>query len=465
MFLPTLHTDHNTANTLRSVNFNYRVYQLAPYALIPGFIGHQTERSFANGTLAWTDLNVRDFDVLGLPYTLLSTVASGGLNLVHAMVPARDPAEYSLLPAGLLAFWREWLDWPTQHRAELDGAFPLHPPTPDAWDGWVTMEPSGLYGHLFLFNPNMPAVVASLVMDDALLLREAAAGAQGLWLLSEVWPRPAALRPFRWGERVNLTLDGDSAAVYEVRWVEWGELEVTAPLLVGVAAEAEVVSGDTLRIAGAVGEAGTTSLPITAWFPSAEAAAAVSAVVINGVGVAFNTAGNVVQVDRPLTFPGLHLPRSAQLGRVPDGFAGGNYSAVLRVSGELLEQLEARRVGYPIEWTAEELGVGWLAPHRLLVFVAVVGAQDAWEVTAMLDGAQVVVTKAYSSRHAVSSCFLGWFVDLTGAGVQAGVQYGLEVVLPKLGGAEFKGVFVQNIEPIIVQPTVQAAVEWVAVDE
>ena len=213
MLLPTLHTDHNTANTVRSVNYNYRVYQLAPYAVIPGFINHQTERSFPNGTMAWSDLNVRDFDVMGFPYSLLSSVASAGLSLVNTLLPARDVSEFALFPASMVQFWKEWLDWPTLHMVELNAAIPIRPPGMDQVDGWVTMEPSGWFGHLFLFNPNYPATNLTLVMTDALLLQPPPLGVMGAWLLSEVYPRPAALSTFQWGDTLNLTLDGQRHSV------------------------------------------------------------------------------------------------------------------------------------------------------------------------------------------------------------------------------------------------------------
>ena len=210
-----------------------------------------------------------------------------------------------------------------------------------------------------------------------------------------------------------------------------------------------------LKLSGATGEAGTTSAPISAFFPSSAAAAAIHEVVINGASVAFHVVDNAVVVNQPLSFPGLRLPRAAQVGRVPAGFVGGNYSTVLRVSEQLLDQLAMRRAMYPVQWTAEELGVGWLAPHRLLLFLSIVSPQDAWNVTADMDGKDVGVTKAYTSRHPVASCFQGWFLDLTELGVQPNVDYRLNILLPKLAVSQFKGLFLENIEPILVQAVVE----------
>jgi hypothetical protein len=41
---------------------------------------------------------VQDFDLLGYKYSLLSTVGTAGQNLVVTMIPARDPAEFSMFP-------------------------------------------------------------------------------------------------------------------------------------------------------------------------------------------------------------------------------------------------------------------------------------------------------------------------------------------------------------------------------
>ena len=86
-----------------------------------------------------------------------------------------------------------------------------------------------------------------------------------------------------------------------------------------------------------------------------------------------------------------------------------------------------RAASYPVEWTEDELGVGWLAPHRLLVFASIVAPQDEWNVTAAVDGVAVRVMRSYTSRHAVRSCFQGFFVDLSGVVVEAGQAYRMVV--------------------------------------
>ena len=44
----------------------------------------------------------RDFDLLGYRYSLLSSIATGGLNNVMCYLPARDAEEFAKLPAAEL---------------------------------------------------------------------------------------------------------------------------------------------------------------------------------------------------------------------------------------------------------------------------------------------------------------------------------------------------------------------------
>ncbi len=95
---------------------SYRQQQFQPMSRVPGFIFHQTERSDSKG-LSWTgkmklavhvslctDLYLRDFDFMGHEYSLLASIASAGLNNVFAMIPARDPGEFSDMPQSVIDF-------------------------------------------------------------------------------------------------------------------------------------------------------------------------------------------------------------------------------------------------------------------------------------------------------------------------------------------------------------------------
>ncbi|CAF1503649.1 unnamed protein product [Rotaria sp. Silwood1] len=106
---PSLHTDKISADFMRQGNVELRFEHFASMNCILGFIGHQTERYSSNGSLPWIDNNLRDFDLMGFSYSLLSNIATAGLNLIHTYIPARDLQEFYLLPENFLEFWSYWL--------------------------------------------------------------------------------------------------------------------------------------------------------------------------------------------------------------------------------------------------------------------------------------------------------------------------------------------------------------------
>jgi hypothetical protein len=120
------------------IRSRYAQNQLQPPARIPGFVFHQTERTDDNGTMPcagagsgarnhWLcyDMNVRDFDLLGYKYSLLSTVGTAGLNVVLTMIPARDVEEFKLLPQADVSFIRGWLQWTDSHLDFLRNTMPI----------------------------------------------------------------------------------------------------------------------------------------------------------------------------------------------------------------------------------------------------------------------------------------------------------------------------------------------------
>ena len=73
----------------------YSQTQFCPPSAMPGFAHHQTDRYYANGYYPRAgDFNLRDFDYFGAPYSLLSSLAVGGLNSVICDIPARDEQEF-----------------------------------------------------------------------------------------------------------------------------------------------------------------------------------------------------------------------------------------------------------------------------------------------------------------------------------------------------------------------------------
>jgi hypothetical protein len=70
-------------------------------------------------------MNTRDFDLLGYKYSLLSTVGTAGQNLVLTMIPARDMAEYTMLPQSDRDFISGWLAWTDTNLAYLRNTLPI----------------------------------------------------------------------------------------------------------------------------------------------------------------------------------------------------------------------------------------------------------------------------------------------------------------------------------------------------
>ena len=259
---PSTHTDHVSADTMRSVNYWYRNEVLIPSERVPGFAFHQTERGAPSAATTGVDLcgngegglagcYRRDFDLLGYKYSLLSEVATAGLNHVLCLLPARDPEEFELFPAEDVAFIQRWLNFSDDNMAALrrtvplpgmatvaggsvDGtaAFPVPPSCYGSADGAdisTSVYSEGpeaqlgqedadadAPGYIFLFNPGYLAKNASVLLDDRLSsyhpcqygrtrTGDASRGGGGggsrasyavdadvVWLVEEVYPIPKA---------------------------------------------------------------------------------------------------------------------------------------------------------------------------------------------------------------------------------------------------------------------------------
>ena len=174
--IANMHTDHVAADNTRRVNYIYAVEQLLPASRVPGFIFHQTERTDDNGTNACFgfeklcyDMNIRDFDLLGMKYSVISTIGTAGQNLVVTMIPARDPSEFELLPKDAVSFITDWIRWTDENLPYLANTFPIsNLPAPGyrAVDGTSAMLDDE--GYVFLFNPNMPAYSVNLTVDESM---------------------------------------------------------------------------------------------------------------------------------------------------------------------------------------------------------------------------------------------------------------------------------------------------------
>jgi hypothetical protein len=433
---PSLHTDKISADFMRRGNVELRLAHFASMDSIPGFIGHQTERSLADGSLPWYDNDIRDFDFMGFSYTLLSNIATAGLNLIHTMIPARDTEEFYLLPEDFIQFWARWLKWSDDHIEAIRNGIPFN----DEQD-WVLMQSNGLDGFLFLFNPTYQQVNRKITFDGK--LNKGRAPTSGYSIVKEIYPQERFLSyAADYGYTMEFVLDGQSVTVYQLMFIPISPEPVFhQPILFEISGEASVVNETILRIDGVYGEAGTeTQQAIVVILPNTNV---ISAVYLNGKEKKFEQGVQYVVLNDPLIFPGIYLPRSAEV-----------FNNTIIVSDLLLEQLQKRQLEYPIQWTEKELNdAPWLGPHRLLLFICIVNPNDQWNITAQINNNSVVVHKGYNTRdHIDKDRFMGFYIDLTSIVTQANVEYHVSLNLPQLNPGQYQGLFLENIERIFVQP-------------
>lgn len=341
------------------------------------------------------DLTIRDFDFYAGPYAVLSAIATGGLNLVVCDVAARDEGEFAAFPAAApdnttlsLDFYRRWFRWAEAQQEHLRAVkFLPQPPAPGAIDGTYAVVNGS--GFLFLFNPNPEAAAtpSGLLTASAASLDLTACAPGGAVTVGELWPAPApALLTVPCGANFSLAVEGRNARVLTL-----------APAAPGDAAAAAAES------------ARRAAPPL--FVHSAPVA-----------GMGYNAS-----------------------------FAGGPLVGAVRVPGAVLAQLAARAAAYPVAWTPDDAPIPWLNPARLIATVDVNRALPSTAViTATLDGAAVPVVPAWSCRTVRrESCFQGFFIDLTAAGVvEADRDYTLVVNLPQMKAGAFGGVHYDNVDTV-----------------
>eukprot|EP00035_Acanthoeca_spectabilis_P005281 m.111817 g.111817 ORF g.111817 m.111817 type:complete len:359 (-) comp12950_c0_seq1:2291-3367(-) len=200
--VPSLSTDGVLANNLRRVNYVYRNGQLMPNARIPGFMSHQSERSFDDGMgpaqQNYSDVHLRDFDIRGFRFSLLSSIGTAGLNNVLAMLPARDMAEFTAFPDSEVAWINRWLNFTDKNQdlfqnllsvATLDRGAAMNGGKPAVGfvDGTAAFDEDSGHGVVFLFNPGPRPVPTVLTLDESLGIKNSSSS--NAWQVSELYPR------------------------------------------------------------------------------------------------------------------------------------------------------------------------------------------------------------------------------------------------------------------------------------
>jgi hypothetical protein len=462
--IASLHCDHVAADNTRIINYRYAAEQLIPPSRIPGFIFHQTERSADNGTnpcfssskLCWDD-NIRDFDLLGYKYSLLSTIGTAGQNNVLTMIPARDPEEFALFPAEDTQFIHDWLAWTDANLDAVRNTVPiasLSSPGVGKVDGTSAMTAHD-EGFLFLFNPGFQPIAANITVDQDIGLSDAAVGAS--WDVVELYPTPGAPTVTSWthGEHTQVLVGGSGARVLQLKKKSQETAAAAGRRLAVKGLPGNVTVSSTT---GAVVLSGVTGASGRAFAVSVEAIGGAvrategiawpPAVEINGKRcqeVAVDPVTGDLKID-PVQFGGDEIHHNMPVAPgavVPLGSWGGGWlNTSFTVAQALKDQMAARTKSYPINWTAADAKASWLVPTRLLMFFFIVRPSDATPITLIIDGAQVELTKAYNSRGLQHSrCFLGFYYD--GSALTVG-SHTMAVNVP--ARTDFEGVFWENVE-------------------
>jgi hypothetical protein len=439
---PDLHFDRVSANRTRFVNYWYRNYQFAPTEVVPGYAGHQTERSRSvsvpNGKpgdseMMYTRFKPRDWDYLGYQYSFLSSIATGGWNNVVNMIPARDPEELRWFSAKDRAWIREWLEWTVKNRELLRHTRTIiDQPALGHVDGTSAIVDGR--GFLFLFNPNYKRMPAKLRLDATIGLNSGTHV-----VLREVYPQGGRLigKPgegvWSHGDEVELELDGTSATVIEISPAHVAE---RAEVFNIAGAQASLVSSE-LKITHVAGEPGTAQ-SVGVLLP---ASAHVTHLTINGEENTFTQKGSYVEAN--VKFDGTRFRQAEQVDLKPT--AGGVLTGEFVVPQRIFDEIEQRKKQWPIAWADEERESTWLVPGRLLLFVQLADGRDNADVTVRLDGEQLKLTPAYSSGRISPPCFVGFYADLSK--IAPDHSHRIEVRTKGIAPGQLQGVFFDNVTP------------------
>jgi hypothetical protein len=447
---PDLHFDRVSGDRTRFVNYWYRNYQFAPQEVIPGYMTHQTPRNInvasSSGNqreyseTVYTSYRARDWDYLGFKYSVLSSIATGGWNHVFDMIPGRDPEEFKHFSEEDKSWIRHWLDWSETYKEYLRNTRTiLDQPSMDHIDG--TSSILNDEGFLFLFNPNYKSLPARLRLDTSIGLK-----AGDDFLVRELYPDETMLigKPgtgaWNYGDEVELKLDGTSSTVFQI--IPLSKLPREILVFGSKAADARkpaqaTVENAVVHLVNVAGEPGTEqSIGVLL-----QDEIPLKAATVNGKPVEFTQKGRYVSAK--VRFAGTAFAHSQEITLKSD--SDGSLVGSFVIPDRILRQLARRREQWPIPWTKENYETTWLAPERLLLFVQFAEPDATTNVKMLLDGSPLVLKRGYASVRQHSASFVGFYADVSE--VKPDSPHTIQLFLPKLDSAHFKGVFFDNVEP------------------
>jgi hypothetical protein len=435
---PDLHFSRVSGDRQRWATWYYHMEQFTPWEMVPGYMTHQTPRGDAKGECVRDrPFHVRDWDLLGWRYSVISSIGTAPFNHAVNLIPARDETEFRSFGPADQAWLRGWMDWTDQHRNLLRHLRPiLGPPVLGRVDGTAAVVKDR--GVVFLFNPNYRALDAAFVLGDDLGPLE-----DGDYLLRELYPQAGRLigKPgtgvWRRGDEVRLRIKGPEALVLEILPAR----EVKRPALLQARGAASF-EGDRLSLSEVQGEMGADT-ELLVLLPRGRKVGSLS---LNGKARAVSDPnGDVLKV--PVRFAGERFEHCEAVGQVGVGFAARTFQAQFTLPRRVLDQLAARRIAWPVAYTPEELLATWRGSDRLLLFIQIADPDDKWTVGLKLNGKDIEVRKAYSDVFPVGRerTFTGFYVDLSQ--VTPGERHTVEVMLPDgLQPGQFQGLFFENVE-------------------
>jgi len=437
---PDLRFDRVSADRQRYISWWYRVHCFVPPEIMPGYIGHQTQRNEPGKGTRRDRFRATDWDTLGWRYSLLSSIASAPFNHVVNMIPARDMNEYRTFSEADKKWFREWLDFTDRNMEILRNVRPIiGQPMVGRVDGWAAFK--GERGFVFLFNPNYRALEAEFGLDKSIGLNEGKS-----FVIRQLYPDAEKGRVignskafWEYGRKVTLAVPGTDVVVLEV---ERAPERIEQPVLFNVKGSASL-RDEQLEIEDAIGEVGRHAI----FGVQVPTGAVVKRVRVNGKAVSFAGPGGPDNViGFPRIFAGAAFARCQQIGKYDPAFVGGTYRAQITIPARVFAQLEAHRKAWPIPYTAEDLLATWLGAHRLLLFINVADPVDSVKVSLKVDGKAVEVKPAYTSvyRENERNTFVGWYADVSSLAPDQTHRF--EVELPKLAPGQFQGLFFENVE-------------------
>jgi hypothetical protein len=433
---PDLHFDRVSANRQRYTAYRYRVNDYCPPVIMPGFITHQTSRSEGdtgkgNQKLRLDSFRQRDWDYLGWKYSLISSIATGGLNNIVSMIPARDMHEYEHFSKSDQLFFKNWLKWTDDNRTYLlKTKFVLGQPAIGKIDGTSAIIDDR--GYVFLFNPNGRKMRAEFNLNAEIGLTSGKA-----FTLTELFPNQNLThgKPKRglwqYGDNVSIEMDGASALVLKIT-----PHQTTKPILFNVTGDVSIQNKIiTLNnVAGQVGKKYEALIVLPNNNKMEE-------LLVNNNRIDFEQAGKVISFN--IEFEGTYFGQMSQVDRYDPEFSGGTIRGTFIIPERIKKQLDERKKQWPIPWTNEDYKTTWLVPERQLLFLQIAEAKEEMEIEFKIDGEPVALSKAYSSVRAHSSCFVGFYVDLSKL---SAMQHSYELTLPSLKKGQYQGLFFENIE-------------------